>query len=489
MPRLKPLKLVLAGVDKISAPVTRISRRIDKMQKPIRQVTARLRTLDRVSGFKRLRAAALGVGRQLANLTRTAALLGTALVAAGGAAIKNFVDATDEIAKTADFAGIGVEALQEYRFAFDRAGVSQEKTDKGLIKLGKTIGELRAGSGTLFTILQKTNTEFLTQLVNADNATEAFDLLITKLAETENTMDRAALANAAFGRTGQLMANAVKDGLEPFDQMRKRARELGFVLDEETVRKGEITKDVFTDIGAVFKGLALSIGGDLLPEILETSQAFLKWSLVNREVIKKDFLDGLNKLVDGIKTTASVVRDLLPRIEKTAEVLGGMAGVIKIVAAVIATKLVISVLALAAAFLLTPLGLVIAGVTILGLAANQLRKSWEPLKLWFEEFWSSLKRGISGFADALPDFIKTRLGFDTAAPPGVAATAGTALGARAPGAAAALAPGGAGGNLSGRLEVSIAQDRAPRVERAESTAGNLELDVSTGLTLAPGAGF
>jgi len=127
MPRLKPLKLVLAGVDKISAPVTRISRRIDKMQKPLRAVTARLRTLDRASGFKRLRGAAMGVGRQLANLTRTAALLGTALVAAGGAAIKNFVDATDEIAKTADFAGLGVEALQEYRFAFDRAGVSQER--------------------------------------------------------------------------------------------------------------------------------------------------------------------------------------------------------------------------------------------------------------------------------------------------------------------------------------------------------------------------
>lgn len=485
MPRLKPLKLVLAGVDKISAPVTRISRRIEKMQRPIRAVTARMRTLDRVSGLKRMRGALMGIGTQLASLARSAALFGTIFVAAGAKAVISFVNATDEIAKTADFAGIGVEALQEYRFAFDRAGVSQEKTDKGLIKLGKTIGELRAGSGTLFTILQKTNTEFLQQLVAAENAEEAFDLLINKLATTENHMDRAALSAAAFGRTGQLMANALKDGIEPFNALIARARELGFVLDEETVRKGEVAKDVFTDIGAVMKGLALSIGGDALPAILELSQGFLAWSMANRDLLKQNLVGFVEQLIAGFRQFIEIMREVMPVIKATVDFLGGMGNVVKILATVILAKLIWAVGVFGIALMATPVGWFLAFLAAVAAGAHAIIKNWEPLKLWWEEFWAGLKRGIASFANAVPDFIRTRLGFDSAETPGATPGAGNALGPRGAGAAALLSPGGAN-TFAGKLDVSISQDRPPRVERFEGSSPDFDLGVETGLTLLPG---
>lgn len=486
MPRLKPLKLVLAGVDRISAPVTRISRTIDRMQKPIRAVTARLRTLDRASGFRKLRGAAVGVGRELANLGRRAALLGAVFVAAGARAVLSFVDATDAIAKTADVAGLGVEALQAYRFAFDRAGVSQEKTDKGLIKFGKTIGELRAGTGTLITLLKKSNPEFLKQLANAENTTDAFDLFIRKLAATENQMDRAALANAGLGRTGQLMANAVKDGIEPFEKLILLASELGFVLDEETVRKGEIAKDVFTDITAVVKGLALQIAGAALPAILEASEGFLTWARANRELIKTRGTEFILALIEGIKSFSRSVTEMLPLVTRVVSVLEDMVGIVRLLAIVILRKLIFAVVSFGIALASTPLGLFLIALGLLAGAAALIFKNWEPIKKFFAGLWTGIIDGLLSLLNRLPDFIRTRIGLDTGAAP--AGGAGAVRGARAPGSAALLSSGGAS-TFSGRLDVSISQDRPPRVDRLESSNPDLDLAVDTGLTLLPASGF
>ena len=60
---------------------------------------------------------------------------------------------------------------------------------------------------------------------------------------------------------------------------------------------------------------------------------------------------------------------------------------------------------------------------------------------------------------------------------------------RAPRAAVWLleAPGGAGG-FTGKLDISIAQDRPPRVERAEVSSPDLDLGVEAGMTLLSAAG-
>lgn len=57
-------------------------------------------------------------------------IIGTLVGGAGlGLLVKKSIDFADNIAKTADVAGITTKALQEYRFAADLAGVSTEQLD------------------------------------------------------------------------------------------------------------------------------------------------------------------------------------------------------------------------------------------------------------------------------------------------------------------------------------------------------------------------
>ena len=92
--------------------------------------------------------------------------MGGALVAAFGvAAIGRFVKGTlsmaDSVGKFADRIGISTTALQEYRFAFDIAGVEQKKLDKGLLEFGKRIAQARVETGSMVTILGRLDSGLL----------------------------------------------------------------------------------------------------------------------------------------------------------------------------------------------------------------------------------------------------------------------------------------------------------------------------------------
>jgi len=83
-------------------------------------------------------------------------MTGAAMVAGMLYAIKKNLEYADTIAKTADKIGITTEALQRYRYIADRSGVATDKLDKAFSKFAVGIGDLRAGTGTLYTILNKT---------------------------------------------------------------------------------------------------------------------------------------------------------------------------------------------------------------------------------------------------------------------------------------------------------------------------------------------
>src|ERR671919_158141 len=87
-----------------------------------------------------------GLGRQ-AELLRTGirtlggALIGAATVGGLGALIDRSISAADAIGKTADKIGVGVEALQELRFAAKASGVEQQTLDMALQRFTRRAAE------------------------------------------------------------------------------------------------------------------------------------------------------------------------------------------------------------------------------------------------------------------------------------------------------------------------------------------------------------
>jgi hypothetical protein len=101
---------------------------------------------DRASGGLK------GVGRQAELLhtgirTLGGALAGVATVGGLAALVDRSISAANAIGKTADTLGVGVEALQELRFAAKASGVEQQTLDMALQRFTRRAAEAAQGTG------------------------------------------------------------------------------------------------------------------------------------------------------------------------------------------------------------------------------------------------------------------------------------------------------------------------------------------------------
>ena len=265
-----------------------------------------------VSGYQKMGNASTGFSLKAslalkkvgASITKYGKILAGVSLAAGTAfayMTKKALDFADVIGKTSDAAGIHTDTLQELRYAAKLAGVSTDQLDKGMIKFGKTIGELRAGTGSLYTILQKTDQQLMHQLQSAKSNDEAFNILMKYMAGMESQADKSALAMAAFGRSGTKMTIMLKNGIDAFEQTRQKAQRLGLVLNEELIRNAEKANDSITTLTDVLKINFAAIILELAPLISDIADRMTRWVAQNKEFIKTKVIDTIKSILRGIK--------------------------------------------------------------------------------------------------------------------------------------------------------------------------------------------
>lgn len=234
------------------------------------------------------------------NRLKTVGKIAVGLVASGGALYllaKKSLDYADTIAKTADKIGVSTDALQEFRFVADRAGVATSMFDNGLVAFSKRFGELRQGTGALNTYLQKLDEQFKQQVISAGSVDEALMLVFNRMNEMSRASDRAALGAAAFSRSaGVAMVNMAGSA----DVLRKRARALGIVIDENMIRNSETAIDSITDLSYVLKANLNRSVVALAPVISDIATDMANWIAANDDFLKQKVPQYVNKIADGM---------------------------------------------------------------------------------------------------------------------------------------------------------------------------------------------
>ena len=209
-----------------------------------------------------------------AKALKTAFLaVGAAAVAAGALFVKNafaIAKAGDEYAKTGRIIGVTAEDLQELRFVAERSGVGPAKFTESMKKMNKAIGDTRVGSGALTTLLQNQNPELLKQIQNVKSNEEAFSLLNTAIADTENIQDKAALAQAAFGKTGQDMINIANLGAKEIAALREEARGYGLITNDAALQSEKLM-DAQTNLKAALSGVRTEVATSMIPAFTKLS--------------------------------------------------------------------------------------------------------------------------------------------------------------------------------------------------------------------------
>lgn len=514
--------VVIAAIDRISAPVKKINDRLEKTFQ-FRRLTRSVNQFSDAMGFPKL-ASSLGnvrdslgnVGREFAGLATKAALFTGGALAGVFALAKSTSDYGDRLAKVASSIGISVENLQELRFAAERSGISADVLDKSMQKYSKTLGEAKAGTGALFTILNKVSPAFLKQIQMAKDADEGFDLMVGAISKLKDPTKQAALASAAFGRAGIDMLNLLREGPEGIEELRKKARELG-IMNSESAKRSEEFNDTLFDLKFAAMNVRNLFGAELMPVLLKYMNMLIAWITQNRvqlgqmakafaafvgETIPKIFELGRSLAsffgsfdAESGTFTANVGRIKLVMLALAAAIVGPLlsslvslsGALIQLGAAAFQIVLKLGVLmipmfkAIGAAILATPIGWLIAGIAAVAGAAYLIYKNWEPIKDFFFGLFDGITSKLSGFLDLFTGGMKAVGGLF----PGIKFSddvASTDSGPKTSGMERLVAQQ-VGSSSQGSAAVTVSFDNLPRgarVESAQKGAIDFGLDMSLG---------
>lgn len=285
------LQLIVSAVDRATAPLRQIQHRISALAAPVRRVTARMAEMSRRSGLTAVARGVARIGRSLASATKRAAMFGAKVAAVAGVAAyalhrvaRSAMQAGDDLAKNADAIGLSVDAYAQLRFAAERSGVASERFKSAMQRLSKRVGEARAGTGALLTLLKKASPALLQQVTAAQSTEEAFTIMIKAISKLEDPMNRVALANAAFSGAGMDMVKMANAGMPAIDGLRMEYERLAG-SQEAFARNAEVATDAMTDASVALSGMRAAVFERLAPIIIKLTERVREFFVANRDKI------------------------------------------------------------------------------------------------------------------------------------------------------------------------------------------------------------
>lgn len=240
--------------------------------------TAITKTTEKASesegGFGKMIGAAGKVG---------AAVLAGTTVAVGGMAamVTKVTETTGAIKDNADKAGTSAENYQKWKFAAEQSGMSMESLQTAMVKQQKMFSDAKTGS-------EKSGEAYKAlgiDIKKVGSSSDAFDQVVTKLANMKDETARNALATKIFGKSYAELGPLLDSGGQGIADLKQKASDLGMVMSNETVAAGENLGDTLDQVKGAAMGIFNSLGTSLIP----TVQTFADMIIANMPQIQAMF--------------------------------------------------------------------------------------------------------------------------------------------------------------------------------------------------------
>ncbi|UWR76628.1 phage tail tape measure protein [Phaeobacter inhibens] len=207
--------------------------------------------------------------------------VGLSLVSAGVlAAVRNQLNAADELSKSAQRLGVPIEELSALRHAADMSAVSTSDLDNGLRRLSRNMQDASTGG-------KKTSALFRELGISVSDAngklrptSEVMADAAERLGAMPDGAKKTALAFELFGRAGTNLIPMLNGGREGLQGMLKEARELGLVVDQKTGKSAENFNDNLARLSKTLRGVLLQSMAALAPVLERITNAVVnasKW--------------------------------------------------------------------------------------------------------------------------------------------------------------------------------------------------------------------
>ncbi|MCF6766620.1 hypothetical protein L3V82_12655 [Thiotrichales bacterium 19S3-7] len=400
------LALNKAGIKthNLGAEESRLAKEITRVEKTMNRKQRTMQLMS--SGLRKAKFAVIGTVGALSALGAVGYKVSNALGNHG-----------DHVAKTADKLGISTTKLQAFRYAAERSGVSTENLDKSLEFMQKSIVDVSNGTGEAKVAFEKMGLS-AEELKNL-KPDQALAVIAESLKGVTNKTERLRYATQIFGRSGAGMVNMLKDGEKGLKDYAKEAQNLGYILDEKTLRAAEKNRDAFLNMTTTFKAVGYQVGAKLMPIFTEGFKKIANWVSKNKDLIgqwaSKILEVGIRFIpvfINGIKSLASSLTIVGQTLNTVVGYLGGWKPVVTVLVGLLGLRLVAAltgvtksiglvggaIKVLSKLFLMNPIGL---AITAIGTSAFLIYKYWQPIKAFFINLWDAVKSVFSGAANFL----------------------------------------------------------------------------------------
>ncbi len=352
-----------------------------------------------VRGLRRAEKKLKAFGQSIRNIGLKMAGLGAAMLAPMLAAAKAFSSMGDQVAKMAKRTGLSVEALSELNFVASQTGTEFAALEKAFGRMQRSIYDAGRELSTAVDALADLGLKF--EDLDGLSPERQFKLLADRISQVEDPTRRAAIAMSLFGRSGTALLPMFAKGAAGIEALQKEARRLGLTISAEDAAAAEEFTDALDALWKVVKMGVFRVGAALAPVLKQLAETITdvavkvgEWIEANRELI-----------VTAAKVAAAVLASgiALAVLGTVISGLGGAFGVLATVVTGVGT--VFKLLAGVIAFLLSPIGAVIAAVAALGTYLVVATGAGGKALTWLGGKFNTLKddaiSAYEGIADAL----------------------------------------------------------------------------------------
>lgn len=244
----------------------------------------------------------------------------TAVSAAGvigiGALIKSSLESAVAIEKNAKQAGVGVEAFQELEYAASKYHVTTEALTDGLKELALRGDEFAlTGKGSAAEAFERLG--FTTQEVNERLADTP--ALLKEVIQRMDGLDKASqirISDEIFGgQGGEQFVAMIQGGSLAMEELRREARELGIILDEDLIRNSDKASKNLDSLQKMLSAHVTRAIVSLAPEIVGLTE-----KLIGSDDAIADFkagMEGIGTAIKGVVGAGVVAKNTLELIGKT----------------------------------------------------------------------------------------------------------------------------------------------------------------------------
>lgn len=334
------------------------------------------------------------------------------------------IHGADEIKKLSQELGLAIDQVAGLKFAADKANIG-DIFEQGMRKFAMGFREAQVQGSEMSHFFQDMGVDV------SQGMGKAFEMASDRIGKTDDAMARLGITQEFFGTRNAKFVNLFAHGAEGIKKdVAELARVTGMSY-EEAAKKSEEFNDATVTLKYAFRGIAMTVLNELLPSVT----GFINWVSGTAVPAVKEFA---NEVGQGFKEAGGMevwadFKNLLTAVWDSMKIglvffaelfksLTGTSSVAKGIGVVLVTVLgtVMDLVKFAVA------GIRVVGIGLVGLLEGLMKIGrWiaEKLVVAFE-FWANagikainfLIAGFNKMTDALPDWIKDRLGIGGGGP-------------------------------------------------------------------------